>query len=185
MRKHPAGKGDSGKDSPCLSIRRMRMRGRRRVRRRRSNLKSFSRDPDVPEEVTPVNSNCRLQVLRSKETPSESRYPDSKGKDDIVEDSWPPIQGAVSDDLFVMAARTASTAKLKMPGSSLETAMEDVHVPATRNSLAWESVGRGQLLGAAPNLEYPRSGVQTKVADTLEMPSSPSGLCRPCLVDQM
>lgn len=147
-------------------------------------MKSFSRDPDVTEEVTPVNSNCRLQVLRSKETPSKSRCPEAKGKDDIVEDSWPPIQGAVSDDLFVMAAQTASTAKLEIPGSSLETALEDVHVPATGNSLTWESVGGGQLLGAAPNLEYPRSGVQTRVADTLEMPSSPSGLCRPCHVDQ-
>lgn len=136
----------------------MRKRGRHRMRRRRPNLlKSFSRDPDVPEEeVTPVDSNYRLQVLRSKETPSESRCPEAKGKYDIVEDSWPPIQGAVLDDLFVLAARTASTAKLRISGSSLETAVEDVHVPATRNTLAWESVGGGQLLGAAPNLEYPR-----------------------------
>uniref|UniRef100_K1QC97 Uncharacterized protein n=1 Tax=Magallana gigas TaxID=29159 RepID=K1QC97_MAGGI len=50
-----------------------------------------------------------------------------------------------------MAARTASTARLKIPGSGLETAVEDVHVPATRNYLARESVGRGQPLGAAPN----------------------------------
>lgn len=70
LRKHPAGEGDSGKGSPCPSIRRMRKRGRRRVRRRRPNLlRSFYRDPDVHKEVTPVDSNCRLQVLRSKETP--------------------------------------------------------------------------------------------------------------------
>lgn len=95
FRKHPAGDGDSGKDTSCPSIRRMRKRGRRRVRRRRPNLlKSFSRDPDVPkEEVTPVDSNFRLKVLCSKDTPSESRCPEAKGKDDVVEDSGPLIQG--------------------------------------------------------------------------------------------
>lgn len=52
--------------------------------------KSFSRDPDVPEdEVAPVDSNCRLKLLRSKEIPSESRCPEAKCKDDIVEDSDP------------------------------------------------------------------------------------------------
>lgn len=74
-----------------------------------------------------------------------------------MEDSWPPTQGAVSNDLFVMAAGTASKAKPKIPGSSLETAVEDVHVTAARNSLAWKSVEGGQPLGAAPNLEYLRS----------------------------
>lgn len=49
----------------------------------------FSRDPDVFEKVTPVDSNCRLQELRSKEIPSESRCPEAKCKDDIVEDSDP------------------------------------------------------------------------------------------------
>lgn len=92
-------------------------------------MKSFSTDPDVHEkEVTPVDRNCRLKVLCSNMIPTESKCPEAKGKDDIVGDSWPPTQGAVSDDLFVMAARTASTAKLKIPGSSLKTAMEDVHV---------------------------------------------------------
>uniref|UniRef100_K1RHY0 Uncharacterized protein n=1 Tax=Magallana gigas TaxID=29159 RepID=K1RHY0_MAGGI len=130
-----------------------------------------------------MDSNCRLKVLSGKVVPTESKCPEAKGKDDIVGDSWPPTQGAVSNDLFVMAARTASTAKLNIPGSSLETAVEDVHVPATRNSLARESVGRGQPLGAAPNLEYLPSGVQTRVTDARAMPS-PSGLCRVCLVDQ-
>uniref|UniRef100_K1Q2B9 Uncharacterized protein n=1 Tax=Magallana gigas TaxID=29159 RepID=K1Q2B9_MAGGI len=97
FRKHPA---DDlcvvDKDAPCPNIRRRRKRGRRRrrMRHRRPNLlKSFSTDPDVPEEeVTPVVSNCRLKVLSSKVVPTESKCPEAKVKDDIVGDSWPPTQ---------------------------------------------------------------------------------------------
>uniref|UniRef100_K1PRR6 Retrotransposon gag domain-containing protein n=1 Tax=Magallana gigas TaxID=29159 RepID=K1PRR6_MAGGI len=83
FRKHPA--DDScvvDKDAPCPNIRRRRKRGRRRMRRRRPNLlKSFSSDPDVPEEeVTPVDSNCRLQVLRSKLIPTESLCPEARAR---------------------------------------------------------------------------------------------------------
>lgn len=174
LRKHPAGDRDSGKDTSCTSLRRMRKRGRRRVRRRRPNLlKLFSIDPDVP-----------VEVLRSKKIPLESRCPEAKGKNYLVEDSWSPIQGAVSYNLFVMAARTANTSKLKIPGSSLETAVQDIFVPATRNSLAWESVGGRQPLGSAPNLKHHRSDVQARVTDALKMPSSPSSLCRGGLVEQ-
>lgn len=184
MRNHPAGDGDFGTNTSCPSIRPREKRGRSRVRCRIPNVrKSFSRDPDVPEdEVAPVDSNCRLKLLRSKEIPSESRCP--KAKDDIMEDSWTPIQEAVSEDLLVMQARTASTAKLKIPDTSLEKMVENVSVLVTRNPLAWESVGGGQPLGAVPNLEYPLSFVQIRVRDALEMPSSQSGLCKACLVDQ-
>lgn len=50
-----------------------------------------------------------------------------------------------------------SPAKPKIRGSSLETALEDVYVPATGYSLAWKSVA-------------------------LEIPSSPSGLYMACLI---
>lgn len=149
-------------------------------------LKSFSKELYVPEEkVTPADSKCRLQVLRSKEIPCELRCPEVKGKDDIVKDSWPPILRTVLDDLFVIAGWIARTARLKIPGSSLETGVEVFHVPANRNFLALESVGGGQPLEPAAKLEYYCSGVQTTgVINALEMPFSSSGLCRAYLVDQ-
>lgn len=100
--------------------------------------------------------------------------------DCLGEDPGPQIQGAVSqgEDMCTIAARTA---ELNIPGNSLETAMDEVYILATRNSLAWESVGGGQLLGASPNLGCTRSGVQTGVMNALEMLSFLSGLCRACL----
>lgn len=86
--------------------------------------------------------------------------------------------------MFVIAGWIARTVTLKVPGSSLETAVEVFHVPANRNFLAWESVGGGQPLEAAPKLEYYRYGVQTRVMNALEMPFSLSELCRAYLVDQ-
>lgn len=102
-----------------------------------------------------------------------------------MKDSWPPILRTVLDDLFVIAGWIARTARLKIPGSSLETGVEVFHVPANRNFLAWESVGGGQPLEPAAKLEYYCSGVQTTgVINALEMPFSSSGLCRAYLVDQ-
>lgn len=92
-----------------------------------------------------MDGNYRLQVLRSTKASSESRCPEAR--DCLEEDSVSQIQGAVSqgEDMCIMAARTASTAKPKIPGSSLETAVEDVHVPETGNSHALESVGGGSF----------------------------------------
>lgn len=88
-------------------MRRKRKPGSRRVRRKRPNLlKSFSKYSDVlGEDITLVDCNCRLQVLRSEKTPSKSRCPEAKDKDGIVEDSVPQIKEAVlpDEDLRVMA----------------------------------------------------------------------------------
>lgn len=59
---------------------------------------------------------------------------------------------------------TTNTAKPNIPESSLETAVDDVHVPATGHSHAWESAGGSiYTVGAAPNLMFPRSGVQIRM----------------------
>lgn len=72
-----------------------------------------------------------------------------------------------------MAIQTDKTVKPIIPESSLESAEEDFQIPA-----------RGHYLGASQNSKYPRSGVPTEVMDALLMRTSPSGLCKACLVDQ-
>lgn len=66
------------KDTPCLSIRHKRKRGRRRVRRRRPIfLELFFSDSDVPgvEEVAQVDGNNGQQVRRSEEILTDNRCP--------------------------------------------------------------------------------------------------------------
>lgn len=66
------------KDTPCLSIRHKRKRGRRRVRRRRPIfLELFFSDSDVPgvEEVAQVDGNYGQQVRRSEEILTDNRCP--------------------------------------------------------------------------------------------------------------
>uniref|UniRef100_A0A8W8JLU6 Uncharacterized protein n=1 Tax=Magallana gigas TaxID=29159 RepID=A0A8W8JLU6_MAGGI len=142
-----------------------RKRGRRRVRRKRLKAAVLG-----DGEVIPTDRNPGQQVQRSKETPSESRCPEAKV--DLVDDSVPQIQGAVSrdKDLYVQAA---STVKRRILESSPEVAKEHFKVP----------VG-GQHPGRAPNSEYPSSGVLTDVMDVPPRSSSPLGFRTACLVDQ-
>lgn len=68
------------KDTPCLSIRHKRKRGRRRVRRRRPiSLELFFSDSDVPgvEEVAQVDGNYGKQVRRSEEILTDTRCPEA------------------------------------------------------------------------------------------------------------
>lgn len=68
------------KDTPCLSIRHKRKRGRRRVRRRRPiSLELFFSDSDVPgvEEVAQVDGNYGQQVRRSEEILTDTRCPET------------------------------------------------------------------------------------------------------------
>uniref|UniRef100_K1PZP4 Uncharacterized protein n=1 Tax=Magallana gigas TaxID=29159 RepID=K1PZP4_MAGGI len=144
-----------------------RKRGRRRVRRKRPTLLKAVVLGDG--EVAPVDSNPGQQVQRSKEISTESRCPEVMV--DLVEDSMPQIQGAISrdEDLYVQAA---STVKPRIMESSPEVAKEYFKV----------SVG-GPHPGRAPNSEYPSSGVLTEVMDVPPR-SLPSGLRTACLVDQ-
>lgn len=83
LRKNPACDRDLcvvDKDTPCLSIRHKRKRGRRRVRRRRPIfLESFFSDSDVPavEDVAQVDGNYGKQVRRSEEILTDTRCPET------------------------------------------------------------------------------------------------------------
>lgn len=83
LRKNPACDGVLcvvDKDTPCLSIRHKRKRGRRRVRRRRPIfLELFFSDSDVPgvEEVAQVDGNYGQQVRRSEEILTDTRCPEA------------------------------------------------------------------------------------------------------------
>lgn len=83
LRKNPACDGVLcvvDKDTPCLSIRHKRKRGRRRVRRRRPiSLELFFSDSGVPgvEEVAQVDGNYGQQVRRSEEILTDTRCPEA------------------------------------------------------------------------------------------------------------
>lgn len=167
LRKPPAGDPCVDQDTSGAVIGCRRKRGRRRVQRKRLKAAVLGNGEVTPTDRT---GNPGRQMQRSKEIPTESRCPEAMV--DLVDDSVPQIQGAVSrdEDLYVQAA---TTVKPRIVESSPEVAKEHFKVP----------VGE-QHPGRAPNSEYPSSGVLTDVMDVPPRSSSPLGFRTACLVDQ-
>lgn len=165
LRKPPAGDPCVDQDTSGAVIGCRRKRGRRRVRRKRLKAAVLGNG-----EVTPTDRNPGRQMQRSKEIPTESRCPEAMV--DLVDDSVPQNQGAVSrdEDLYVQAA---TTVKPRIMESSPEVAKEYFKIPAG-----------GQHQGEATNSEYPSPGVLIEVMDVPPRPSLPSELRTACLVDQ-